>query len=150
MSALGSGGADPEITTATPLVIDASAVAAWLMPDETGEDLLRLTRWRTLRLAPWLFWAELRNILIVGERRGRLPAGAAEEFLEAVAGLGIALDARPAEARVMALARSRGLTVYDALYLELALRRGAELMTLDAALARAAMAEGVPLAGGAG
>jgi predicted nucleic acid-binding protein len=71
-----------------------------------------------------------------------------EEILEAVAGFGIVLDARPVEARVLALARGHGLTVCDALYLELALRREAALMTLDAALARAAEAEGVARAAG--
>jgi predicted nucleic acid-binding protein len=71
------------------------------------------------------------------------------EILEAVAGFGIALDTRPVEARVLALARGHGLTVHDALYLELALRREAALMTLDAALGRAAEAEGVALAGAA-
>ena len=94
----------------------------------------------TLR-APWLFWIELRNILIVGERRGRPPAGAAEEFLEAVDGLGIQLDTQTPSARVLELARRHRLSAYDALYLELALRLALPLATLDAALGEAARAE---------
>ena len=97
--------------------------------------------------APWLFWVELRNILIVGERRGRLAPGLAEGFLEAVEALGLALDAAPSSAAVLRLARGHRLTAYDALYLELALRQGARLMTLDGALAQAARAEGVALVG---
>ncbi len=88
--------------------------------------------------APWLLWAELRNILIVNERRGRLPHGAAEAFLEAFEGLNVCLDTAPAEAEVMRLARTHELTIYDALYLELALRLHARLATLDGRLADAA------------
>lgn len=129
------------------LVLDASALLAWLMPDETGPDLAPLLRSTDQVLAPWLLWVELRNILIVSERRGRLPAGAADQIVAAVDQLNIALDTRPANAVVLDLARRHGLSVYDALYLELALREGAQLASLDAALRRAASGEGVELAG---
>jgi len=46
------------------------------------------------------------------------------------------------------LAAQHGLTTYDAAYLELAIRRGLPLATLDVSLARAARAEGVTLAVG--
>lgn len=119
------------------IVVDASAAAALLLPDETTPAALDAFAHAALD-APWLFWAELRNILIVSERRGRLPAGAAETVLKAIDGLGIRLDAAPSEAEVMRLAREHGLTVYDALYLELAVRIGAPLATLDGKLAEAA------------
>ena len=47
----------------------------------------------------------------------------------------------------MALARARKLTVYDAAYLELAQRERLPLATLDRALEKAAIAEGVALFG---
>ncbi len=128
------------------LVVDASAVAGWLLPDETGHDLAELIAAHSDFCAPWLLWAEFRNILIVSERRGRLPQGMAEQLIEAVEGLGIDLDTTPSPAGVLALARRHGLTVYDALYLDLALRRGAVLSTLDNKLAQAARSEGVQLA----
>lgn len=128
------------------LVVDASAVAGWLLPDEEGPDLAALVAAHAEFAAPWLLWAELRNILIVTERRGRLPLGLADQMIEAVEGLGIVLDTAPSNAGVLALSRRHGLTVYDALYLDLALRRGAVLATLDAKLAQAARAEGVGLA----
>jgi len=128
------------------LVVDASAVAGWLLPDEEGQDLAELVATHPEFHAPWLLWAELRNILIVNERRGRLTQGLADQLIEAVEGLGIVLDTAPSNAGVLALSRRHGLTVYDALYLDLALRRGAALATLDAKLAQAARAEGVPLA----
>jgi predicted nucleic acid-binding protein len=70
----------------------------------------------------------------------------ADQLIEAVEGLGIELDTTPSPAGVLALARRHGLTVYDALYLDLALRRDAVLSTLDTKLAQAARSEGVPLA----
>lgn len=125
------------------LVLDASALASWLMPDETGVDLAGLARQHAEFAAPWLIWAEIRNILVVSERRGRLPAGIAEQALEAIGDLEITLDTNPSSAAVMDMSRKHGLTAYDALYLDLALRKGAILATLDAALRRAASAEGV-------
>ncbi len=131
--------------TRTTLVLDASAVVAWLMPDEAAPaGLLDRATAAAGLAAPWLFWAELRNILIVSERRGRLPTGTAEAFLAAVAGLGIRHDHDPDEAAVLRLARTHRLSVYDALYLDLALRLGCPLATLDTRLAEAAGAEGVP------
>ena len=66
-------------------------------------------------------------------------------FLRGLVRLRVTLDRFPKEGDVLALARHRGLTVYDAAYLELARREGAPLATLDAALATAARAERVPL-----
>lgn len=127
------------------LVVDASLIAGLVLPDEQGiaPELLAADE----LMAPWLLWAELRNILIVNERRGRLAPGLAEQMLDAVDGLGIQLDMHPAEASVLQLARRHRLTVYDALYLELALRSGARLGTLDAALRTAAGEELVELVG---
>ena len=128
------------------LVIDASALVGWLMPDESGIDLPALAAEHEDIVAPWLLWAELRNILVVSERRGRIPLGAAEQITDAVDALGIVLDTAAAGSVVLELARRHRLTVYDALYLELALRRGATLASLDAALLAAARAEAVIIA----
>ena len=55
--------------------------------------------------------------------------------------------APPDGSELMALARARKLTVYDAAYLDLAIREGLPLATLDRQLERAALAEGVALFG---
>lgn len=125
------------------LVIDASVIMSALLPDEEGADLEALIEPYDEIIAPWLLWAEVRNILIAGERRGRLTAGMAEDALEALDDLGIVLDQMPRSATVLRLARRHGLSVYDALYLELAVHRGAALASHDVALRRAADAEGV-------
>ena len=128
------------------LVIDSSVILGALLPDEAGDELGALLECYDEVLAPWLLWAEIRNILVVAERRGRLAAGFAEEILEALDDLGVALDHTARSAAVLRLARHHGLSVYDALYLELALHQEADLATRDDALRRAAVAEGVRLA----
>lgn len=129
------------------LVLDASALIGWAMPDEGNLDLGPVLTSHDEVLAPWLLWVELRNILLVSERRGRLPAGMIEQLLGTFNALAITLDTSPDGAVVIDLARRHGLTAYDALYLETALRHGAELASLDQALLRAAAAEGVQVAG---
>jgi predicted nucleic acid-binding protein len=69
------------------------------------------------------------------------------EFLRSLQRLTLSLDQTPAENVVMVLARRHTLTVYDCGYLELALRRGLPLTTLDKKLAAAARIEGVRLIG---
>ena len=129
------------------MVLDASAVVGWIMPDETGIDLAAVIAGGEPLLAPWLMWIELRNILIVSERRGMLPAGMADQIADSVDALGVTLDTAASSPVVMDLARRHGLTGYDALYLELALRHGATLATLDGKLRAAAKAEGVAVVG---
>ena len=128
------------------LVIDASAVANWLMPDESTVDLKALAASHQDLSAPFSLWSEVRNALIVGERRGRLPVGATDRMLARLDQLNLTLDITPSSPNVLAIARKHNLTVYDALYLDLALRKSAALASLDAALLRAAQAEGVSLA----
>jgi len=125
------------------LVLDASALAGWLMPDESGADLVALAGRHDVFAAPMLLWAEIRNILIVAERRGRMSREHVDQAVETIGELGIVLDTAPSSAAVVGLCRRHGLTAYDALYLDLALRETADLATLDAALAKAARAEGV-------
>ncbi len=95
--------------------------------------------------APAHWWFEVRNTLIVNERRGRLSEAETASFLQILSYLPIDRDLAPDESAVLRLARLHKLTVYDAAYLELAERRGIPLATLDADLIRAARAERVPL-----
>lgn len=90
---------------------------------------------------PAHWWFELRNVLLVGERRRRLVRRQIGRFLALLQELDIDEDRRPDEVTAFDLARRHGLTFYDAAYLELALRHGA-IATLDEALVKAASAEG--------
>jgi predicted nucleic acid-binding protein len=127
------------------LVVDASVAVAWAFDDEDHPAARRaLVRLDTEEaIAPELWWFELRNALIVNERRGRYTAAETAGFLRMVSRLPIAIDHAPVEDDVLVLARRHRLTFYDAVYLELALRLAVPLATIDSALARAGAAEGV-------
>jgi predicted nucleic acid-binding protein len=130
-------------------VIDASVAAAWAFGEPSATAAAARTRLANESAsAPALWWYELRNVLLVGERRGRLSERRVQEFLRELAETDLTLDYSPDETAVMTLARRHRLTVYDAAYLELALRDGVPLATLDGPLTDAARAEGVELVGG--
>lgn len=82
------------------------------------------------------------NSVLMGVRRKRITTAEAKQFLESLVSLPIRLGDPPSYDAVFDLARSNGLTVYDAAYLELALRERLPLATLDAALVRAAEESG--------
>lgn len=128
-----------------PFVVDASIVACWALQDEHATPaeraLGRLSGDEAI--APALLWFEVRNILVVNERRKRLTEAGTREFLSQISALPIRTDVAPDEAVVMRLAREHKLSVYDAAYLELAQRLRLPLATLDDALAAAARREGV-------
>ena len=98
-------------------------------------------------VVPSLWWFEVRNTLVVNERRKRITESATVSFLRELARLPIRVDRVPVEVEVLRLVRAHRLSVYDAAYLELARREGLPLATLDRDLARAAGAEGVPVIG---
>lgn len=127
------------------VVIDASIAAAWCFPDERAQAAERVLDIlpQTGGVVPGLFRHEIRNILIVNERRGRIDRTQSALFLTRLRNLQLAQDDSHDEDTVLALARNRRLSAYDASYLETALRRGDSLATLDRTLARAASAEGV-------
>jgi predicted nucleic acid-binding protein len=131
-----------------PFVLDASVTASWAFPDEGHpQAAVALERLRAADEArvPGLWWFEVRNVLLVNERRGRISEANTTAFLDDLGRLAIALDRAPVGSRTLALARRHRLTVYDAAYLELAQREGMPLATLDAALQRAAGEADVPL-----
>jgi predicted nucleic acid-binding protein len=130
-----------------PFVLDASVTACWAFEDE--DHLVAALALERVRFdeahVPSLWWFEVRNTLIVNERRKRLTESVTADFLRELARLAVTVDRSPKEADVLMLARKHRLTVYDAAYLELARREGLPLATLDRALAGAARAEAVPL-----
>lgn len=118
---------------------------AWCFEDERTENALAGLDAVVSEgaVAPQLWPLEVMNGLLVAERRGRLDAAKRRELVRLLCALPVRLDDETAT-RVWteseALAVRFGLSVYDACYLELALRRGLALWTLDRALGRAALA----------
>jgi len=130
----------------TAAVIDASVVAACCFEDEAGsvadlEDLVAGAE----ALVPSCFRLEFANAIRSGVRRGRMPASIGREMIIGVVGMDWNVDPTNADsiAVIHDLSVNHALTMYDASYLELAIRRGCAIATLDAALIRAARAEGV-------
>jgi predicted nucleic acid-binding protein len=131
------------------LVLDASITACWAFQDEDHPDArLAFHQMRSEEaVVPCLWWFEVRNILVVNERRRRIAESDTAAFLLNLSKLRIRIDRAPDESAVLRLARTHGLSVYDAAYLELAQREGLPLATLDADLKKAAAGEGVALTG---
>lgn len=130
-------------------VVDCSMAVAWVLADEDSPAItpvLELVQ-KTGGVATAVWWAEVRNALIRAERHGRMSLYGTEVALAALDALGIRLDDLPDSAPVLALTRRYGLTVYDAMYLELALRERCPLATLDRQLATAALAAGADVLG---
>ena len=128
-------------------VLDASVLACWAFADEehpTANKALERIRSEEA-IAPSLLWFEIRNVLMVGERRGRLSSADMMLFLREIGRLAIMLDHKPDEAVILALVRQFQLSVYDASYLELAQREGLPIATIDKALQKAAKALGIAL-----
>ena len=127
------------------LVLDASITADWLLDDEfdprAADALTRLRR--DGAIVPPLWHYEVRNALLAAERRGRVSQIGTTERLDSLKALPILTDEETNLQAAFDLAREHGLSFYDALYLELAKRLGTTLATLDAELARAALAEGL-------
>ncbi len=126
------------------VVVDASIAVARLLAEQGPVIRATMERLETEQaLVPVLWHFEVRNALLVAERRGRLDASETGPRLRALAELKTTTDQDPDLGAVLSLARSCDLSFYDALYLELAKRRAAPLATLDQALLRAAVREGV-------
>jgi predicted nucleic acid-binding protein len=136
----------------TAFVLDASIALAWCFADEatpaTDALLDRLADEEAVAPALWRF--EVANALTMAERRGRLSVAGLSRSASLLQRLAVAIDPEGSDRafrELLDLARSERLTVYDAAYLELALRLGLPLATKDAKLRRAGAAVGLALLG---
>jgi predicted nucleic acid-binding protein len=129
-------------------VIDASVMLAQPLgqPNATAA-LARARLGDETGLVPAVWWFEVRNVLIISERRRAISEAKTANAVRAWAQLDIIIDNSPDETTIMTLARKHRLTVHDAAYLELALRERLDLATLDTSLAEAARREGVAVVG---
>ena len=129
-------------------VLDASIALAWHFDDESdafAEAVGRRSAFERV-IVPSHWHAEVANGLLVGERRRRTTAEQILAFSTRLAALDLEIEPLSESAlfeRVLPLARAHRLTVYDAIYLEVAGRRGLGLATLDGALETAARSAGV-------
>jgi predicted nucleic acid-binding protein len=129
-------------------VLDGSVTVAWFFEDETDAyaEAVQDSLATASAVVPSLWCLEVGNALLVGERRRRATEAKVTTFLTLLQTLPIATDDETG-ARAwhdsLPLARAHNLSLYDATYLELALRRGLPLASLDDKLKAAAATAGV-------
>lgn len=133
------------------IVLDCSVAVAWCFADEATpalDALLDLVQAEGA-IVPPLWTLEVTNVLSQAARRGRLPTHDVRRRLGLLDMLPITVDAGGTgivwRDNLLALAQAEGLTIYDATYLELAIRRGVALASSDKDLRAAGQARGVPL-----
>jgi predicted nucleic acid-binding protein len=116
----------------TRVVVDASVAVKWFLPEELSASARLLLASDYQLLAPDLLWAELGNVLWKRQRRGELEPGTAMRLLRDFSRLPIEFHAaeRWAEA-ALDLAMRQGVTVYDGLYLALAVGTECRIVTAD-------------------
>jgi predicted nucleic acid-binding protein len=132
------------------VVIDNSVALAWALMDERNDLADRLLD-RVMHEGghvPFTFRAEFANGLTVAVRRNRIDRESRDAALGLIEGLMLVhdVDGRDRMRSAVELADSHGLTVYDAIYLDLAQQRRLPLATFDKKLAAASRNAGVPLA----
>ena len=125
------------------LVVDASVALTWCFEDERSPNTDDIGQRVASEgaIVPALFHLELGNALLMAVRRRRISFDGLSQILGLIAALPIAADdqtANQAWRNTLLLARDEQLTVYDASYLELALRFEIPLATIDRDLAGAA------------
>ncbi len=135
------------------LVLDNSVTMRWLLSSEKSSDQKYAEN--VLRalidvdaLVPNLWHLEAANVLLSAEKRGEIGAGAAEAFISQLENLPLHVDpltAHQAFSRTLGIAKVYRLSSYDAAYLELAIREGLPLATLDKDLRSAAKKANVDL-----
>ena len=133
-------------------VVDCSIAMAWLFHDEaTRQTAALLNRLATeTALVPAWWFIEIANVVTVAERKGRITPLQSDAFIADLGKLGIERDDEAPDrafTHLLTLCRMHRLTSYDAIYLDLAIRRNLPLATLDSELHRAAKKLGVSLLG---
>jgi predicted nucleic acid-binding protein len=129
-------------------VLDGSICLAWYFKDEANPyaDAVAARFPDVQAIVPAIWPLELANAVLVGERRKRSTEAQATRWLNHLSSLSITVDdetSSRAWSDVLKLGRLHKLSAYDAAYLELAIRQGLPLATLDDRLKDAATAAGV-------
>ena len=131
-------------------VIDTSVVMSWCFKDETNryaDGILDLLEEATA-LVPSIWPLEVGNVLLVAERRKRLSEADSMRFITLLSELPIIVEQEPPERmihEILTLAREHKLSSYDASYLDLAMRKGLSIATIDKNLVAAAKRSRVPI-----
>lgn len=130
----------------TGFVLDNSVAMRWLLkspkaPDQKYAETVLKSLSEEDAVVPNLWHLEASNVVLGAEKGGDVTVGEAEKFINQLENLPIHVDpmtAHQAFSRTINLARTYKLSSYDAAYLELAVREGLPIATLDKSLRKAA------------
>lgn len=131
-------------------VLDCSVTMTWFFDDEYSDatqPLKKLLQKGSV-VVPSIWSMEVANVLWSSERKQRIKPYHSEKIRHFIEQLPIEIDSGieyNALGRLLELAREYEITVYDAAYLELSLRHGISLATLDKKLITAALKAGIPI-----
>jgi predicted nucleic acid-binding protein len=131
-------------------VVDNSIVMTWCFKDETDPyaDAVLNSLTDVEAIVPAIWPLEVVNVLLVAERRQRLHEADSVRFISLLSQLPIVIDRTWPERMMkdlLALGREYSLSSYDAAYLELAMRQGFALASLDRKLLEAAKRVDIPI-----
>lgn len=134
----------------TQFVIDNSVVLSWCLEDEQNRYSTAILEHmdECEALVPAIWPLELTNALLTAERHKRIAEADVAHFLAMLKNIPIHVEPESVNGvlyEILPLARTQGLTTYDASYLDLAMRSGLPIATQDKALVKAARKCGVPL-----
>ncbi|MDX8390521.1 MAG: type II toxin-antitoxin system VapC family toxin [Mariprofundaceae bacterium] len=133
-------------------MLDNSIVMAWCFEDEsnTVADVVLESLEQSRAIVPAIWSLEVGNVLLVAERRGRLSEADSVRFLSMLSSLPIHSESETrqrAMSDIFSLAREHQMSTYDASYLDLAMRQGLPIATLDKKLMHAAKRSQVSIVG---
>jgi predicted nucleic acid-binding protein len=131
-------------------VIDNSVVMTWCFKDQTNRytDAILDRLEVSTAVVPSIWPLEVGNVLLVAERKKSLSEADSTRFVALLSELPIMIEQEPPERmmkEILALAREHQLSTYDASYLDLAMRKGLAIATLDSTLIAAAKRSQVPI-----
>ena len=132
-------------------VLDNSVTMRWFFGDGKPQELAYAGKVldgmkKTSAIVPVTWGLEVANVIAKAEAKGLVTEARGGAFLEMLEGIDIEVDMATfhhALTDTLQLARRYNLSAYDASYLELALRLGLSLATLDEDLQKAAKKAGV-------
>ena len=120
------------------LVVDASVAVKWFLPEPDAQPAVALLRAGHRLIAPDLLWIEVGSVLWKVARRGSLTADEAERMVSDAAAFPVEIfESGTLLTETMRIATATDRTVYDSLYVALAAREGAVMVTADERLVNA-------------
>ncbi|MCC5823398.1 MAG: type II toxin-antitoxin system VapC family toxin [Phycisphaerales bacterium] len=120
------------------VVVDASVAVKWFLPEEGSDQAETLLGGKFRLIAPDLLWTEVANVLWKIARRGSIMADEAHQMLRDASAMPVEItESLPLLPEALRIATSADRSVYDSLYIAMAVQEKANVVTADQRLANA-------------